>query len=449
MKYLYPDFLKNIKNSHQIEKDSTVIIAFSGGKDSLTLLLLLKELQKDVGFKLLAAYFNHRIRADAEAEEQWVKNLCASKEVELEVGEGDVIEYKNKHKLNLENAASILRTRFLKKVASKRPNAKIATAHTKSDLTETFFIKLFRGSGSRGLSGIYSKVGEEMIRPLLIFTQKDILSFLERNNIQYYRDYTNKQQVFLRNRIRHVLMPEIEKIEPHIDDHVARTVYMIQEEYDYFKKLAQKILAENLIVNKILPVEVIKKNHPAVQRFVLREYIRRLKGDLLDIDFAHVENILSGISTSKGIAIPGLELKFHKGYIYPKSLTIPDYNYMVESACILEIGETGKKIMIEKETPCPGKPGTNFEALLPLSTVKFPLTIRSPRKGDRYIKLNSTLNLRVFEMIREAGFPAELRNLCPLVSNGDGRLIWSVGSPLADTFKVNPEDRQCLRIRCL
>lgn len=450
MKYIYPSFLENIKKFNLIEAGDTIIAAFSGGKDSVTQLLLLKELQKDIKFKLIAAYFNHHIREDAQEEEQWVKDFCASRRVELQVGGGDVKAYKKKHGLNLENAASRLRSRFLEESAAGFENAKIATAHTKSDLTETFFIKLLRGSGSRGLSAIYSRIGDNIIRPLLFFPQKDILAFLERNKIHYYRDYTNEQNIFLRNKIRHVLIPEIEKIEPDIDNHIFKTVSMIREEYEYFKELAGRILKQNLIMGKILPIKTLGKKHLALQRHIMREYIRLLKGDLLDIDFKHVENILNNISKSRGTAIPGLELRFNKGYIYPKNLSIPGYHYVVKAAGIQKIEEIEKEIIIAEggRRPQP-KALSNFEIYVSLSAVKFPLTVRSPEKKDKYKKLNSSFSQRVFEMIREAGFPPELRNLCPVVLNGDGKLIWAAGSPPAHAFRLKDrEEQQYLELSC-
>ncbi len=448
MRHLYPVFFNHIKKSRLVEAGSTIITAFSGGKDSITLLLLLTELKKDIDFNLLAAYFNHQIRGDAQEEEHWVKDFCASRQIELHIGRADVIAYKTRHRLNLENAASILRFRFLKEVASRYKDARIATAHTRSDLTETFFIKLFRGSGIRGLSGIYSKIDENIIRPLLILSEKDILSFLERNNIQYYQDYTNKQDQFLRNRIRSTLLPEIEKIAPKIEEHIFKTVSLAQAEYEYFKFQAEKILAENLLQKKILPITILKRYHLAVQRHILREYIRLLKGNLLDLDFTHVENILKSLPSRRGIAVPGIELKFHKGLIYPKDLTIPGYHYRVKSPATVHIKEINIKIIIAK-IEFYKKPTDNFEILIPSSLVKFPLTIRSPQKGDKYKKINSAFNQKVFEMIRSAGFPAELRPLCPLLLDADGQIIWLIGAPIADAFKVkDQENGPFLEISC-
>lgn len=435
MKTLYQLFLGNIRENQLIEAGDTIILGFSGGKDSVTLFHLLKELRKDISFHLIAAYFNHRMRTDAMGEEEWVRNFCAAQGVELVTGSRDVIAFRKEAGLNLEHAASLSRYRFFQRVASKYKNAKTATAHTRSDLTETFFIKLFRGSGLQGLSAVFHKKENTIIRPLLLFSQEEILAFLERNEIEFYEDYTNRQEDFLRNRIRLRLVPEIEKIEPQINRHVFRTVSIIQEEYDYFSGLALEVLAKELILGRVLPAAILKNYHLAVQRHIVREYIRLLKGDLLDIGFDHIEAVRTGHAEMRGLAIPGIELTFHKGFIFPRDFFIPPYNYQMAGPGILEIAEIGKKLVIKK-TGVYKKPKDNNQVVIPGELVVFPLTVRSPVKGDKYIKINTEIRQKVFEMIRASGIPSELRNLCPVVVNGDGEIMWVLGSPVAEVFKV-------------
>ncbi len=177
MNRIYPLFLDNIRQHHLIQTHDTILLAFSGGKDSVTLFHLLAKLQTDIPFRLIIVYFNHSIRDDAAAEEQWVRDFCQSRHVELVVGRKNVMEFKTRAKLNLEHAASLSRYRFFQETARRFPGAKTATAHTQSDLTETFFIKLFRGSGLQGLGAIYHKKENTIIRPLLLFPQEVIYDF--------------------------------------------------------------------------------------------------------------------------------------------------------------------------------------------------------------------------------------------------------------------------------
>ncbi|MCX6580646.1 MAG: tRNA lysidine(34) synthetase TilS [Candidatus Aminicenantes bacterium] len=449
MKRLYTWFLENIRAYSLIIPHDTVILGFSGGKDSVTLFLLLKELKKDIPFDLMAAYFNHGLRKDADAEEKWVRAFCENQGVELVVGAKNVGQFKKETGLNLEHAASLSRYQFFQEISSRYTNAKVATAHTRSDLTETFFIKLFRGSGLQGLSAIASKKGNNIIRPLLLFSQGAILSFIQRNSIEFYQDPTNREDLFLRNRIRHHLVPEIEKIEPDIDNHIFQTVSIIQEEYDYFSETAGAILDQHLILGEILPLHILEEYHLAMQRHVIREYIRLLKGNLLNIGFAHIEAVRTRAQSMRGLAIPGLELKFHKGYIFPAGLTVPGYCYRVDGPGALEIKETRQKLHV-REIHSFQKPWNNHEIIIPTDLAVFPLTVRNPQREDKYVKINSTVKQKVFEMIRASGIPAEMRNLRPVVLNGDGRIIWAAGSPASEPFKVeNKNDKNLLKIALL
>jgi hypothetical protein len=198
------------------------------------------------------------------------------------------------------------------------------------------------------------------------------------------------------------------------------------------------ILSKELIVDKILPARILANYHVAVQRHIIREYIRLLKGNLLNIDFRHIEEVRTLWSTSKGVAIPGVELAFKKGYIFPTNFSIADYSYTLSAPASLTIKETGQRLTIKKTSRFK-KPKQNNGIILPYSAIIFPLTLRTPKSSDKYIKINSTVNQKVFEMIRASGFPSELRNLCPLLINSEGQIIWVAGSPVSDLFKVPPQ----------
>jgi tRNA(Ile)-lysidine synthase len=435
MKYIYPPFFRHISDKQLIRAGDTIIAAFSGGKDSLSLLHLMKRLEQDIPVQLIAAYFNHRIRTDHSEEQRFVEKTCRDMDIQLVVQSEDVESYRKKNRLNLEHAASLLRYRFLEEAGRKYRPAKIATGHTRSDLAETFLIKLLRGSGSRGLSSIYARKGTRIIRPLLIFSKEETEDFLQRNHIGFYSDTTNLDNTLLRNRIRHILLPEIKKIEPGIERHLFNTAAIIQDEYDYFISRSREFLTQNLILDHVLPMDPLKSQHPALQRFILREYIRRLKGDLLDINFSHIENILHHQSRARCGSLPGLSLKYRKGFLYPANFRIPAYHYTADSLGTIVLNETGKKISIKK-TGAFRTPRNNFEMITPLKTLRFPLRIRNANRNDAYTKINSGINQSVFEMIRSTGIPSDLRNLCPLILDAVKNPVWVAGSPLAEPFKV-------------
>jgi tRNA(Ile)-lysidine synthase len=112
---------------------------------------------------------------------------------------------------------------------------------------------------------------------------------------------------------------------------------------------------------------------------------------------------------------------------------------------VLEIREIRKKLVI-KETGTYKKPKDNFSLIIPAGRAVFPLTVRNPVKGDKYVKINTTIRQSVFEMIRASGFPSELRNFCPVVLNGDGEIIWVMGSPVSESYKVDHKHLNYLKI---
>ncbi len=435
MKFIYSLFFKHISDHNLIQAGDTIIAAFSGGKDSLTLLHLLKRLKQDIPIQLIAAYFNHRIRKDHLEEQQFVEKICGSMNIQLIVKSENVTAFQEKNSLNLEHAASLLRYRFLTKVSRNHQSPKIATGHTRSDLAETFLIKLMRGSGSRGLSAIFIQKGSHIIRPLLVFSSLEIRAFLDRNHIRFYRDYTNRDNTLLRNRIRNILLPAMKKIEPKIEEHIFNTATIIQDEHDYLTNQSQDFLKKNLILNQVLSLDLLKKCPIALQRFVLREYIKRIKGDLLNINFSHIENMLKNSSCQKSSFIPGLALQCRKGYLYPEKFVIPPYSYDMASPGVIPLREIEKKIEV-KIIKTFRTPKNNFEIVTPQSSIQFPLQVRSSRRSDKYIKINSGINQRVYEMIRSSGMPADLRNYYPLLLDATGKPIWVAGSPIADAFKV-------------
>jgi tRNA(Ile)-lysidine synthase len=436
MKLLFPEFKKNIERHELVRPGDTVILGFSGGKDSVTLAVLLQELQKHIPFRFIAAYFNHGLRSDANEEEKWVRTFCEARGIELETGSRDLRRFKEENRLNMEHAASLSRYDFFASLANKIPGARVATAHSRSDLSETFFIKLFRGSGLQGLSAIFASKEKKIIRPLLIFSADEIRAFLKRSRLKFYQDTTNLQDDFLRNRIRHSLMPAVKKIEPEVEDRIFKTVLLIQDEFDYFLGQAQKILQAKLFLGSILPIAAFHGLHPALTRHLAREYLRLLKGDLLGVGFEHIADFLSSLETGRGLSLPGLNLKFAKGWIFPEKIRIGAYDLKIPGIGRWAVQAIGREIVLKK-TPRFRMPTGNSEVVVQAERLSFPLHARPAQSSDKYQKIHSPYRQNVFEMIRSSGVPAPLRNLCPLLENGDGEIIWVCGSPLADAFAVN------------
>jgi tRNA(Ile)-lysidine synthase len=232
---------KTIQEYQLLEKKDKILIAYSGGVDSTALLSMLLELRDEWSFGLFLGHFNHKLRHTADEDEQFVRRMAKKYSLPLYVGSKDVSSYARIKKLNIEEAGRELRYDFLKKTALKIGGAKIATGHNMTDQAETFLMRLMRGSGLRGLAGIFPLVEGIVVRPLIQVERQDIEAYLKEKGIEFRIDESNLDRRFLRNRIRMDLIPYIKKnFEPEIVPSLGRIASIIREEDSFLEKIAQE-----------------------------------------------------------------------------------------------------------------------------------------------------------------------------------------------------------------
>ena len=213
-----------MRKNHMTDRGDGVLAAVSGGADSVCLLLLLCELAAELGIHVSAFHMNHGIRgAEADRDERFVEKLCGRMGVPLTVVHEKVGSYAADHGLSTEEAGRILRYRHLKETAEKYGCAKIAVAHHEDDDAETVLLNLFRGSGLPGLSGI-RPVREEIIRPLLCVSRKEIEEYLTSREHSWCEDSTNKENDYTRNKIRHKILPLMVEINEQAAKMIAERV---------------------------------------------------------------------------------------------------------------------------------------------------------------------------------------------------------------------------------
>lgn len=216
---------KYVQDQHMIEKTDRVLAGVSGGADSICLLFVLLELQKELGFELRAVHVNHQIRGkDADSDQEYVETVCKEQGIDLVVYKEDVPKYAEKHKLTEEEAGrEVRRFAFLRQM-ELWGGTKIALAHHRNDNVETLIFHLCRGTGLAGLAGIAPADGP-WIHPLLCVDRKEIESYLEKRGISYCTDETNLDIRYTRNRIRQKILPYLEQyINRESVQHMARTM---------------------------------------------------------------------------------------------------------------------------------------------------------------------------------------------------------------------------------
>jgi len=435
---------KTIQEYKLLEKKDRILVACSGGVDSTGLLNLLLELREEWSFELFLGHFNHKLRHAADEDEQFVRRMAQKYFLPLFVGSRDVSSYALTKKLNIEEAGRELRYDFLKKTALKIGKAKIATGHTMTDQAETFLMRLMRGSGLRGLGGIFPLVEGTIIRPLIQIERPDIEAYLKEKRIEFRTDESNLDRRFLRNRIRLDLIPYISKnFEPEIVSHLGRIASIIREEDNFLEKIAQEKTKKavskknNRISLEVKPLSSLPR---ALARRVVRDFISELRGNLRAISFEDVESVLS---LREGKEFPLRKdhvLRREKDQIFLKSKISPKirYEYRWEGQAPLEIKELklkfeGKKIKRGKSLPHDFDDQTR--AFLDLGKLKFPLMVRDRREGDRYQPLGAPGQKKLKEIMRAKGIPLSERERRPVFLSGD-KIAWILGLPVSEKFKV-------------
>ena len=234
--------LLTIKRYAMFKKKDLVVVAVSGGPDSLALLFLLNSFKKNLGIKLHIAHLDHGLRNDSSDDLLFVEDLC--RRLKLPVTAERIPAKSFPEKGSTEENARLLRYNFLFKVADKIGATRIAVGHTKDDQAETVLMRLLRGSGLSGLSGILpvrNIAGYTVVRPLIDTTRKDIENYLKTKRIKAKEDSSNSDTVFFRNKVRHELIPLLEKkYNPNIKDILAKAARNLGSDYEYLSVLGRK-----------------------------------------------------------------------------------------------------------------------------------------------------------------------------------------------------------------
>ncbi|MEG1908873.1 MAG: tRNA lysidine(34) synthetase TilS [Oscillospiraceae bacterium] len=278
-----------------------VLCAVSGGKDSMCLLKELCEIAPSYGFSVSCAHFNHCLRgADSDGDMEFVKSYCAERDIPCYVGSAEVAAFSRENGMGTEEAARILRYAFLEKTADEIGALRIATAHTADDNAETVLFNMARGSGLKGLCGI-PPVRGKFIRPLLQTTTAEVLQYLDEHGIPHREDATNSEDNYTRNKIRHRIVPELQKINGGFNENLVRCVSLLREDDDYLSALAKSFADENF-KNGALPAEKLFRLPRPVSARVLQSIAK------CELSAAHIDairKIAGGENPHASVDLPG------------------------------------------------------------------------------------------------------------------------------------------------
>lgn len=280
------EVLKTITKYGLIKSGDKLVLAVSGGPDSIFMLDILNKLKEKLDFEIAVCHVNHMIREEAGMDEEFVQNFCDKIGVKCFVKRIDVKNFANNKKIGTEEAGRIIRYRFFDEVMEKTGSNKIAIAHNKNDKVETIIMNLLRGSGTLGLKGIEPIRDNKYVRPIVEIERNDIEEYCSQHDLKPRIDKTNFENTYTRNKIRNIVIPYIEKeLNPNIIEGVSRLSEIATEEDKFLNKCTENIYNGLVIDEKndviILNLKQFNNQDKVIKRRLILYTITRLMGSTL------------------------------------------------------------------------------------------------------------------------------------------------------------------------
>lgn len=407
-----------LKEQALLSPGDKVIAAVSGGADSVAMLFALYLLRDELGITLEAAHFNHHLRgAESDRDEAFVTDFCGRYCIPLHLGSGRIVSGKK----GLEAAARDARYAFLRSLPGK-----VATAHTADDNAETVLMRLIRGTGLKGLGAI-APVSGNVIRPMLTVTRDDVEAFLEEYALPHVEDSSNAEDDFLRNRIRHGILPLMRAENPRIGENLSAMALLLRQD----EACLQAMIPEEQMPD----VSRLKAMEPALRRRTLERFLKA-QGvrEPEQIHILQAEQLLYHWSPSASMQFPG-------------GVTIGrQYDRLVRLECAPELPET--RLSVPGETCIGGKRFVSEYAIdleeRPDSVLVCPvgvLIVRSRRSGDTMRLPGGTRSLK--KMYIDRKIPASQRAAVPVLADDRGVLaVFGIGTDI----RFHPDSLPAVRV---
>lgn len=445
---------ETINKYHMLAQGDHVLVGLSGGPDSVCLLTILHKLKPEFGIHISAAYIDHGLRPDEIPYEiELCRDICSSMDIPFTTRPIDVKSYMKEKKMNKQEAARELRYNALYEIAVEKTANKIALGHNADDQAETIIMRLFRGTGPSGLSGM-PPVRKHIIRPLIEIERHEIEDFLETEGIGFVIDSSNLKKEYLRNKIRHLIIPEARKINMDVVKTLSRTADIFRDEERYFEILVTKTLmklitrkADNVIELFLSPLEAMDT---VILRRVLRRAIDETKG-LHGIGFIHIEEIMSLIKSGKSgdrIYLPN-DIRVIKGYstiIITSEKPAKLGDYVINSPCETIVKESSmvirSTIMSVDEVKDYGD--AQKIAVIDADKVHFPMTIRGRLQGDFFYPLGFGKKKKLQDYFVDEKIPRDERDVVPLLIC-DNNIVWVIGYRLDERYRVDKDTKRVLK----
>ncbi|ACV61181.1 tRNA(Ile)-lysidine synthetase [Desulfofarcimen acetoxidans DSM 771] len=453
--------LKYINKHRMVNKGDKILLAVSGGPDSVAMLDVLFCLRHDLGISLHIAHLNHMFRGEESlGDAEFVRELAVRYNLPVTVRHINVPSFMEKTGLSSQPAARTVRYSFLDETAAQESASRIALAHHADDQAETVMLHFLRGSGAAGLRGMLPVRDNFYIRPMLCLKRQDIEDYCKKKNLRWRVDSSNLKTDYRRNKIRMYLLPLLEKeYNNNLTATLNRLADIFREEEDYLELMTRNEY-NNLTVLKsageiCLNLKGFQQVPLALQRRILRLAWREITGGFRDLAFEQLGKaviLLTNHVGSGSLEFPR-DVKVVKRYdsfsfiigkdkqdglSYYYDLPVPGKVYLAEinRTLFCEVADT--QAMDEKydKSFLNRRRFSQDEAWLDYERVAFPLCVRGRQPGDIFEPLGLTGSMKLKKYFINQKVPCEVRDKVPLVI-GEGKIIWVGGMQISESVKIN------------
>ncbi|MCK4725273.1 MAG: tRNA lysidine(34) synthetase TilS [Anaerolineales bacterium] len=458
----------------QLEPAKPLLVGVSGGPDSLCLLdLLVKE-----RYEITIAHLNHSLREDADIDAEYVKKIAQKYRLPMIYDELDVKHYASKNSLSVEAAARVLRYRFLFDRADKIGAQAVLVGHTADDQVETIMLHILRGTGLQGLQGmpVVSMPNQwsetiPLIRPLLMVWRSEVLAYLAEREIHPVIDSSNKDQRYMRNRIRHELFPFLESYNPAFKKSLFRMANILEGDYQLITSIVDATWLDCVLKTDddyvIFQKEKFLSQHRAMQRHLLRKGVAAVRQHNDDLDFRTindaVEFIRNPIRSRSRILLDDVSIYLRNDHILLASdlSKVDQRNWpMIDSDTIVKLAVPqihnfagGWQLHIDRlraNSVLLAEIEQNsdlFSAWFDAAKLQFPLWLRTRKAGDRMAPLGMQHGrMKISNLMINQKIPQSVRSKIPILVSGE-EIIWVPGIQIAQSVRITQKTESILQMQ--
>ena len=423
--------LKYINENELPKNDSKILLAISGGIDSVCLAHLLIELEYKVEF----AHCNFKLRGkESDDDVLFVKNLALSYNVPFHYLSFDTKEYSNKHKISIQMAARELRYKWFRNLRKEISADYIAVAHNLDDRIETFFINIIKGTGIRGAISMRAK-NNFIIRPIMFASRDEIINYAKKNKLKHREDSSNISEKYLRNKIRHKIIPLLREMNPSIDKTIDNEISILEDTFSIYNDSIESVL-KKIVVNtkngyKILQAELLKLN--PLKAYVY-EFFQRF-------GFTDFDAITSSIGKESGVQFfsKSHKLLIDREYVIVEKISKENFSEAIIKKDFNAISvpiNLSFQILEERVSDF-----SHYSACFDYDKLKFPLKIRRWKDGDRFVPLGMKQYKKISDFFIDIKLDVFAKEKTFLLCSDD-KIIWIVGHRIDDRFRITTKTKK-------